>query len=297
MIEELEDSLLIPNFKKRQQEAILLITFGSSFTKPNESYKSLLKFFQEAFPQRDVFLSFNSKICIERWFAKTGERYYSPEEYLHTLGNYAYEKVLIQSLHITASSVFQQIECKYLPRFAEEYPHIPYALGRPLLANDDDIHYLGDVLCNIFAEPLSRGEAVCFIGHGDSSFGVEEANRQYQLLNDYLQKQYKHTAVATMDYSELSYNTMEHYLEAECPSVKVVHLTPLMSIVGKHALYDLTGELVEGLSPDEQSWRARLIQRGYICNEEHCHKRGLAEYEVVCQLWLNHLLEAEKHCL
>ena len=46
--------------------AMLLVTFGSTWQAPHDTYKGVQEQFAKAFPDADVYLAFTSSICISR---------------------------------------------------------------------------------------------------------------------------------------------------------------------------------------------------------------------------------------
>ncbi len=280
--------------KKKHNEALLLVTFGSTYEGPHQCFARMRAFFQEQYPERDIYMAFTSNMCIRRWFNKTGERYYPTSDWLNAIGEAGYKHVSIQSLHIIPGLEFSFIYQSYLPDFKKKYPNITYAVGKPLLYDDEDIKAVGDVLYQNFKERLDRGEGLVLMGHGNHTNKFPEANNKYMKLNNYLQSLDKKIAIGTVDYEAMLYEHLEAYLQKECPELKVINLLPLMSVAGDHALNDMAGEEEEGEELEDQSWKTRFEAAGYICDrEENCHLHGLADYEDICRIWLNHLRRAE----
>lgn len=279
---------------KRHDHALLLVTFGSTYPGPHRTFARIRAFFAEAFPDRDIYMAFTSGMCMRRWYDKSGEQYYPADVWLEALGAAGYSRVSIQSLHIIPGLEYSFIRQRYLPIFSERYPHIPVAVGEPLLYSPEDITRVGDVIYEAFAQELSRGEALVLMGHGNSTDKFPEANGKYAELNEYLQSRDKKIVIGTVDYEAMLYEQVLAHLRAYCPPATRLNFLPLMSVAGDHALNDMVGDRVEGEPLEEQSWMVRLLAEGFVSDRErNCHLHGLGDYTAICQIWLDHLRKAE----
>ena len=281
-----------------KDSALLLVTFGSTYPGPHETFARTRAFFAEAYPDSDIYMAFTSRICIARWYKKTGEQYHTADVILDKIGQAGYKRVRIQSLHIIPGLEFSFIHNLYLPKFREQYPEIPVVVGRPLLDEEHDIRRVGDIIYKAFETRLNRGEGLVLMGHGNDTDDFPEANTRYERLNTYLQSLDNKIVIGTVDYEAMLYDVVEKHLHQALPAPAVLNLLPLMSVARDHALNDLAGERNEDEELEEQSWMVRLQEDGYTINpQEHCHLHGLADYKEICQIWLEHLQEAEKQVL
>ena len=164
-----------------------------------------------------------------------------------------------------------------------------------MLDEEHDIRRVGDIIYKAFEPRLSQGEGLVLMGHGNDTDDFPEANTRYERLNTYLQSLDNKIVIGTVDYEAMLYDVVEKHLHQALPAPAVLNLLPLMSVAGDHALNDLAGERNEDEELEEQSWMVRLQEDGYTINpQEHCHLHGLADYKEICQIWLEHLQEAEK---
>lgn len=279
---------------RRHDDAILLVTFGSTYPGPHRTFARIRAFFAEHYPDRDIYMAFTSGMCMRRWYDKTGEQYYPADQWLEAIGAAGYRRVSIQSLHIIPGLEYSFIRERYLPAFAEKYPHIPVAVGLPLLYDEADIRRVGRILYEAFADRLSAGEALVLMGHGNSTDKFPEANGKYDALNAYLQSLDPKIVIGTVDYEAMLYHDVEAHLMEHCPPPTRLNFLPLMSVAGDHALNDMVGEWEDDTPLEEQSWRCRLLDRGFVADRDtHCHLHGLGDYEAICQVWLDHLRDAE----
>jgi sirohydrochlorin cobaltochelatase len=72
----------IVHYEKKHDTALLLVTFGSTWDDPQKTYEAQIEQFRKEFPNTDIFFSFTSKTCINRWLADTGEEFVTPDLYL-----------------------------------------------------------------------------------------------------------------------------------------------------------------------------------------------------------------------
>lgn len=273
--------------------ALILVTFGSTYPGPHETFARIRAFFAEAYPDRDIFMAFTSGICARRWFKKTGEQYHSADIILNELGQKGYKDILIQSLHIIPGLEYSFIHNNYLPKFREQYPQIPVRVGKPLLCSEQDIQRTGDIIYNEFSDRLRSGEALVLMGHGNDTEDFPEANAKYDQLNTYLQTLDEKIVIGTVDYEGMLYEEVEEYLNSLSSRPTAVNFLPLMSVAGDHALNDMAGEWEEGEELEEQSWICRIQRAGYTAERtEHCHLYGLGDIAAICEIWLEHLQEA-----
>lgn len=288
--------LTLEQVQRRHKSALLLVTFGSTYPGPHQTFARIKAHFAERFPDRDIYMAFTSGMCMKRWFEKSGEQYYPADAWLSVLGEAGYERISIQSLHVIPGLEYSFIKNRYLPKFHQHYPHIPTVVGEPLLYDEADVRRVGDIIYGKFASRLQAGEGLVMMGHGNSTDKFPEANGKYDELNAYLQSLDEKIVIGTVDYESRSYEDVESYLVEHCPAPAVVNFLPLMSVAGDHALNDMAGEWQDDEPLEEQSWLQRIQHAGYSSTlEEHCHLYGLADLADIRAIWLQHLAEAERY--
>ncbi|MDO4708084.1 MAG: sirohydrochlorin cobaltochelatase [Porphyromonadaceae bacterium] len=282
------------DLERQHNEALLLITFGSTYPGPHKTFARIRTYFAQLYPERDIFMAFTSSICMRRWYDKTGEQYYPADQWLEAIGQAGYKQVSLQSLHIIPGLEYSFITQNYIPAFQDKYPHIRTALGQPLLYSAEDIAEVGQVIYNEFSERLGRGEGLVLMGHGNHTDKFPEANGKYDELNTYLQSLDQKIVIGTVDYEAMLYEHVSAYLHEHCPTPATLNFLPLMSVAGDHALNDMVGAWEEGEPLEEQSWLCRLREEGYQATEANCHMHGLGDYDSICAVWARHLREAER---
>ncbi len=286
------------NIDKKHDNALLLVTFGSTYEEPHKTYKGMVEKFKKAFPNRDVYLSFTSTICITRWGAKTKEYYATPDIWLNALANNGYKNIAVQSLHVIPGEEYLLVKNYYIPRFQAEHKGIPVTLGHALLASDEDIAKVGDILLNKFKSQLDGGQTVIFMGHGNPKKEYIEdmpnVNAGYVKLQENMQKKFpKQILVGTVDYEPTLIDKILPKMKEELGLKEgaVVNLTPLMSIAGDHANNDMAGNREEGVPEEEQSWKVQMTDAKYSVN---CVLKGLGDYPEIVDVWIKHAKESMK---
>lgn len=284
-------------YEKKHDTAILLVTFGSTYDEPHDTYDKQLAQFEEAFPDADIFFSFTSVTCINRWYAASGEQFITPDKWLGSFIEKGYEHVYVQSLHIIPGEEFQLLRDKYVK---SDYNFLVQDLtpareeaccGTALLTSDEDIETVAKVLVDAFKTQLQAGEAVAFMGHGNPVSDYDHANASYekieQAMQTYAASAYGngHVFVGTVDYPAMLVDYVVEEMEAKGVSKSTpVNLHPLMSIAGDHANNDMADE------GDDESWISTIKAEGWTTVKPTV--KGLGDYKEINAIWIQHLRDA-----
>ena len=294
-----EDDPIVDNgdkavkIEKKNDKALLLCTFGSTFEAPHQTYKGMVAKFKKEFPGMDVYLSFTSTTCITRWGAKTKEYYTTPDHWLKAIGKAGYKKVMVQSLHVIPGEEYLMLRDYYVKKFKKEHEDISVVVGDPLLVSDRDIKEVAEVLYNAFKPRLDKGEAVAFLGHGNPENSYSSANMSYHRIKDYMQQNLdKKMFVGTVDCEDMLLDYVMDDMSKVIKEGTTVNLTPLMSIAGDHANNDMAGDYDKDESDEDQSWKVQLKKAGYQIEDENCVLKGLGDYPEIVNIWVRHLKEA-----
>ncbi len=280
---------------KQHDDALLLVTFGSTYDEPHKTYKNMVAAYKKAFPNKDVYLSFTSSLCITRWGAKKQEYYATPDIWLNALANNGYKNITVQSLHVIPGEEYLLVKDYYIPRFRAEHAEIPVKLGDALLMKQSDIEAVGNILLTAFDKQLKGGEALIVMGHGNpkDEYITERpnVNASYEKLQAYMQKKYpKTTMVGTVDYEPMLIDQLLPKMKANLADGSIVNLTPLMSIAGDHANNDMAGDREDGVPEEEQSWKVQMTDAGYKINPV---LKGLGDYPEIVNIWIEHTKAAK----
>ncbi|MBQ9582985.1 MAG: sirohydrochlorin cobaltochelatase [Bacteroidales bacterium] len=313
------------NKNKKNDKAILLVAFGSTWQQAFDAFDSTVEAYKQAFPGYDVFLSFSSAICINR--AAAGENveprnFYAPPFWLTAFAQKGvqYKEVVVQSLQVIPGEEYTRV-INYIKDFAnnangdldDDYlANVELKLGTPLLQDPEaDVKATAKALNDLY-KSQAAGNIVAFMGHGNpDSYDTYKANIRYTQLEEALQTLSPNYFVGTVDMME---NFKTHVYERMAAaglntSNKKVYLHPLMSISGDHGHNDMAGddtpEKFEGKSftfadllaeaneegeVEDCSWKVFFGANGsgFVCNDNTIIDKGLLELPTVRQIWMNH---------
>ncbi len=291
-----ENEKEVVEINKQHDNALLLVTFGSTWDDPHHTYDEMVAAYKAEFPNRDVYLSFTSTICITRWGAKTDEYFATPDIWLDALAKHKYKEIAVQSLHVIPGEEYLLVRDKYVKEFKEKHPEIPVVVGDALLTSERDVQEVGDVLINEFKNKLDEGEALVLMGHGNPKAefnGDHNVNASYENIQAYMNENYGNSIfVGTVDYEPMLIDKILEKMATNINEGSVVNLFPLMSIAGDHANNDMAGDEDPEVGPEEQSWKIQMRAAGYQVAEENCVLKGLGDYPEIVNVWIRHTHEA-----
>ena len=249
------------------KKALVIVSFGTTYEKGRQSIDAVEHALAQAAEGYDVFRAYTSSI-VRKVLQKRGETVPSLEEALEKLANEAYDTVLVQPTHLLCGSEYdEKIRAPY-QQYAGRFRYI--ALGRPLVAENDDLLRLAEILA---ALKPGDADALLLMGHGTAHF----ANMVYPAMQTALRLQgHPNVIVGTVE----GWPTLENAIdELHALGAKRVELRPMMLVAGDHAQNDMAGD-------DADSWKNRLTAAGF---DVHCTVEGLGELEAVQKLYVEHL--------
>jgi sirohydrochlorin cobaltochelatase len=259
--------------KKEPRTGILLVTFGTSYPKAQKAFDNIEEEVKKAFPSIDIRWAYTSKM-IRTKLKKRGQHIDSPSEALAKMGEEGFTHVAVQSLHIIPGMEFENLN-----HTVEVFNGMPKGievakLGTPLLYDHEDNQRLAEILSLQLASTKGKRNAVLMMGHGSE----HAANIYYPGFQYYLDKQAFNCFLGTVE----GYPLLEDVLgKMDITKIQNVTLTPFMSVAGDHALNDMGGE-------EADSWKSQLLSKGLKVN---VIQKGLAEYDEVVAIWIDHLKE------
>lgn len=292
---------------KSSDTALLLCTFGSTYNESLAVYDDVIADFKKAFPTCDVYMSFTSRTCINRVEASTGISRYELDQWLKAIGQAGYKRVAVQSLHVIPGEEYLSLMNTDIKKYfmIQWFPTIDVLRGANLLASEEDVEAVADVLYGHYASKLAdKSHIVLLMGHGNPDDNYS-ANARYSQTQEALQARAanKNIFVGTVDYGDMLfwpkeeeedpreqiqdeatvraeypgciYSQIMQYCEDNGlqPSDITVYMAPFMSIAGDHAHNDLWGleALVENDTP---SYYANEVE---LCSNEYSWRERLTK--------------------
>lgn len=247
------------------EQAIVITSFGTSVPEARVSITAVEEALKSAAPDCVCVRAFTSSI-IRRILAGRGENVPSVTQALERLCANGARKVVVQPTHLLYGFEYDKLKAE-ADAFAARFEQV--TVGRPLLANTEDIQRFAGCLSQTY--PERDGEAVVLMGHGTEHF----ANAVYPALQ---------TALHLKGRDDLYIGTVEGWPSFDDVLNQLkerrVLLAPLMLVAGDHAREDMAGD-----SPD--SWKSRLEQAGVSVT---CSFTGLGMLPWVQEMYRERLL-------
>ncbi len=250
-------------------DAILLVTFGTSDQEAKKAFANIERLAKEKFPGHEIRWAYTSEM-IRKKLAKKGESFDSPEEAVKKLKEAGIRKVFVQSLHIIPGVEFHEV-VKAVSQFKNDFEKI--TVSPPLLNSMDDVRKSVRIMLSKVPSERKKEDAVLFMGHGSEK---HPSDMIYVAAAYDLEKSGDNAFLATVE-GNPSFNEILNELNEK--KIKKVYLMPFMSVAGDHAKNDMAGD-----SPD--SWKS-LLSKNRI--ESVPVMKGMAEYDEIVNIWLEHL--------
>ena len=256
------------------KKGLLLVTFGTSYPKAKVAFDNIDHKVNKVWPDTEVRWAYTSTFIREK-LAKRGEHIPSPAEALARMSEEGFSHVVVQSLHIIPGSEFHDLiqTVNAFRGLPEGIRHL--SIGTPLLNHHQDLEAMSEIMAGRFSQ-ISEKEALVLMGHG-STHG---ANAYYPAFQYYLDEVPGNYYMGTVEGFPGLARVVNRLKEAD---IQKVYLTPFMSVAGDHAQNDMSGK-------GSESWKSRLESEGF---RVEVVMKGLAEYDEVVNVWINHLKEAE----
>jgi len=254
-----------------EKKGILLVTFGTSYANGQKAYNRIEEKVREAFSDTEVRWAYTANF-IRRKLQKQGKHIDSPVEALAKMANDGYTHIAVQSLHIIPGEEFNALK-----QMVTAFNHMPknakvVLLGKPLMYTHEDMLATLNAMSFVLPENIGKDEAIVLMGHGTS----HQSNVYYPGFQYYLWQKSPSIFLGTVEgYPELG----EIIEKLKAQKIKKVYLQPFMSVAGDHAQNDMIGD-------DDNSWKSQLEAQGF---EVETVLKGLAEYDVIVDVWIKHL--------
>lgn len=255
---------------KKEKKALLVVSFGTSYREnAGKTIGAIEQRLREAFPERDFYRSYTSRMIVDRIKKRDGETIELPMQALERLKEEGYTDVLIQPTHIIAGREYLKT-LEEADRFRDDFPE--YHIGAPLLNRPEDYSRIAKDLSERF--PKKEGRGILLMGHGTD----HPSNACYPALNYQLR---------LLGRTDLQLACVEGYPDPQTviasfdPSIDTLLLAPFMIVAGEHVNKDLCG--------GEDSWQSQLRKKGYQIETQ---TQGLGEFPSIHDCFVDHARDA-----
>jgi cobalt/nickel transport system ATP-binding protein len=258
------------------QRAILLVAFGTSVPEAEVAYREIERLCRLRFPETEIRWAFTSKM-VRKKLASAGRLLDSPAEALARLAAKGYLRVAVQSLHVIRGQEYDDMIRDVDAVLACNGSIRSIRVGLPLLSSTADIERVSRIMANGVVPAERRpNDAIVWMGHGSRHHAEDSA---YGSLAEALRRRDPHSFLGTVE-GRLTLESLVPSIQGS--GIEKAWLLPFMAVAGDHARNDLAGD-------DESSWRSELEARGISCVPV---LKGIAEYEAIAEVWMDHLADA-----
>ncbi len=263
--------------QKAVKKGILLVSFGTSVPEAQAAFANIEKKVKAEFPDVPLRWAYTSHV-IRHKLAKEGKYLDSVEIALAKMMDEGFTHVAVQSFHIIGGEEFHSMyqNTKAFAGMSEGIEKI--IVGYPLLGSEEDMKKATDAVIANIPKDRKKGEALVLMGHGTP----HPANAFYAALMYHLQQKDPDIFIGTVEGSPTIDDIKEMLMKK---GIKKVYLMPFMSVAGDHARNDMTGD-------DKDSWKSILSKEGITCVPI---LKGLAEYDNMVAIWIEHLKQVYAH--
>ncbi len=265
------------NATPRSDDALMIVSFGTSVPSALTSYKSTRANFEKSFDKDQIEWAYTSEI-IRKKLKKEGQHILSVNEGLQKFADKGTKVLRVQSLHLANGAEYKWLE-RTVMRFIDKNPGVfeKVYIGAPLLESRKDMEEVATAVMKAMPAERKSNEAVILMGHGHSN---GQADLPVMAMQAELQSRDPLVFLGTVEGS-LSFDDALAALKKT--KAKKVWLIPFMMVAGDHATNDLAG-------PEEDSWASMLKKEGY---EVSTQLRGLGEIKGIQDIFVRHALETK----
>jgi len=273
---------------------IVLVTFGSSYPAPHQTYRYIDELARARFDRDTISWAYTANFIIKKLREGRGEGALAgqkiivdtPTKTVKSLIEAGHSTLVVQSLHLIPGEEFEEL-CAAMRALEQQYTGITIRVGQPLLNSDEDIQAVAEILAAQYEKAVAEGP-VCFMGHGTS----HPADDRYEKLELALQDIHPHFYVGTVEgrrfeAGESNIENLITRIGQLVPRPTSVTIAPLMSVVGDHAIHDMNAQTGASQAED-MSWREYLEAAGYTV---HAVMKGLGDDAEINAIWMRHLEE------
>ena len=256
------------------KKGILLVAFGTRTPQALAAYQHVELRAQADFPGISIQWAFTStkSVRANNHSPLIGQHIDSVEMSLARMMGEGISHLAVQALHIISGKEHHDltINCHLFGQMRGGFRQV--MMGLPLLGTGDDMEKVTAALVSAVPQERKPQEAVIFMGHGSP----HPANACYTALMYHLQQLDSNIFVGTMSGRP---GIADICASLQKQKITSAYLLPCLAVVGNHTLKDMAGD-------NENSWKSIIEKNGVSCKPI---LKGLAEYDTIVDIWLDHL--------
>lgn len=234
------------------KKGILIVAFGLGSTNAEQTFHAFCKLAEQEFAPLHLRHAFTSETGRTR-LAHKGKKSDSVIKAFEKMIFEKYTHIYVQSLHLIPG-----IEYHNLIRSAKDIMNkhsVSIRIASPLFYEEKFFNLSVEALKKNLSLLTSSHEAIIYMGHGTKKTREPQADALYLKLAHVLQEKDKRLFLACMKGSITLKELIPQLKEQD---IHKVHLFPLLSLIGRHAIDDMAGD-------DEKSWKSQLEKAGFSC--------------------------------
>jgi len=257
-----------------EKKGILLVAFGTRTPQALAAYQHIEQKAQSVFPDVPIRWAFTSAVMRKKP-AGDGRPVDSVEMSLARMMDEGVTHVAVQALHVISGKEHHDlmVNCRLFGQMHGGFRQV--LMGLPLLGTGDDMEKVATALLSAVPRERKAQEAVIFMGHGSP----HPANACYTALMYLLQQADANIFVGTMS-GRPGIDGICAMLRKQ--KITSAYLLPCLAVAGNHTIKDMAGD-------SEYSWKSVIEKHGISCKPV---LKGLAEYDAIVDIWMDHLKTA-----
>ena len=255
----------------KKENAILVISFGTSMPSARKAIDNLVDSVKREFPKYEVRLAFTSNIIRRKLAKESKENILNPVQALAALNEEGFKNVYLMPTHMIPGEEYDEIISVANAFWAlsdSKYGFESLMMAAPFLNSVSDCERMTEILAQRFKTQLEdKDTAIILMGHGTPKHHANAMYSQLQLVLN--QKYYGKFFVGTVEAVPMINDVIAELNRH--PEIKKLVLSPLMIVAGDHANNDLAGE------DEVDSWLNVLQKNGYERENISTYLVGLGE--------------------
>ena len=255
-----------------KKKAILSVSFGTKDPKLEKKTIDVLeKEYQKLYPKAAIYRAITNEAVIKIRHEAEGDDapVYAVRETLARMVLDGVTHLYVQPAYLLHGKEYEELQEMI---FSHKADFVEVKCGEPLLASQDDLEEVANVLMGDFKK-IKDDEAACFVGHGSEHY----TNAIYCALDYALKDQgFDNAHIATFNAYPKIDKVIAHLKKN---GTKKVNIAPFMFVAGEAAMEGVTGDAKDSMA-------SKLREAGF---DVKAKRKCLAEYPGIRDIFAKHL--------